>query len=187
MIELNTDDIVKALLCGHTIGNLCYEKCKYRENERCELSEITVRNMAADLIESLRAQLDAYKATGLNPGDIKDMQEICKKNGLAKYVNLIAKAKQQMVKSNEYSIDQDARIEQLESRLSESQRREKAAIEEIKITLELIEQEDTKHQHKSENMHFHSGVIYALGYARRVLPDLKKLERDQQADEGEAE
>jgi hypothetical protein len=42
----------------------------------------------------------------------------------------------------------------------------------MKTALELIEIEDKRHRGKTENVDFHSGVIYALGYARGVLPKL---------------
>ncbi len=40
-------------------------------------------------------RLAAYEDTGLMPGDIKDLQALCQKNGLAEYVDLIVQAKRQ--------------------------------------------------------------------------------------------
>jgi hypothetical protein len=60
-------------------------------------------------------RLAAYEDTGLTPGDVKDLQALCKENGLAKYVDLIVEAKRSMGISNERSIEQDERIEQLEA------------------------------------------------------------------------
>lgn len=78
--------------------------------------------------------------------------------------------------------------EQVKKQLAESQRRERAAVESIETALELIEQEDKKHRGKTTNIHFHGGVIYALGYARGVLPDLKKFGHDpQEYEKGDAE
>jgi len=88
------------------------------------------------LIKSLQSQLAEYTATGLTPGDVKDMQGLCKENGLAKYVDLIVKAKRQMSKANEPSIEQAERIEQLESQLAESRRREKAAVADLQAFVE---------------------------------------------------
>lgn len=100
---------------------------------------------AADLIESLQAQLlqktqelTDYTATGLTPGDVKDLQALCKENGLAKYVDLIVEAKRQMGKSNEQSIEQGERIDQLEAQLAASQRRERAAVEDMKLIVDAV-------------------------------------------------
>lgn len=86
---------------------------------------------AADLIESLQAQLAEYEATGLTPGDVKDLQGLCKENGLSEYVDLIVEAKRQMSKDNERSIKQDERIEQLEAQLAASKRKERDARNEL--------------------------------------------------------
>jgi DNA-binding transcriptional MerR regulator len=64
-------------------------------------------------------RLAAYEDTGLSPGDIKDLQRLCEKNGLAEYVDMIVEAKRLMTKDNERSMEQDAHIEQLEAELTE--------------------------------------------------------------------
>jgi predicted RNA-binding protein len=69
--------------------------------------------------ESVMLRLAAYEDTGLTPGDIRDLQGICAKNGLAEYVDTIVKAKRLIAKDNERSMEQDERIEQLEAELDE--------------------------------------------------------------------
>ena len=67
---MNADEIVKALRCGNGIGGWCYADCGFRENDHCELSERAVRNGAADLIESLQAQLaEVQRDYRPSPGD----------------------------------------------------------------------------------------------------------------------
>lgn len=75
--------------------------------------------------------LAAYEDTGLTPGDVKDLQALCETNGLAKYVDLIVEAKRSMGISNERSIEQDERIEQIETQLAASQRRAQDARNEL--------------------------------------------------------
>lgn len=65
------------------------------------------------IVPKLYARLAAYEDTGLTPGDVKDLQALCKENGLAKYVDLIVEAKRQMSISNDRDIEQDERIEAL--------------------------------------------------------------------------
>jgi len=64
-------------------------------------------------------RLAAYEETGLTPGDIKDLQGLCKENGLAEYVDLIVEAKRLIAQENERSIERDERIEQLEAQLND--------------------------------------------------------------------
>lgn len=47
--------------------------------------------------------------------------------------------------------------------------------EQIEVAVELIEEESQRHRCKTENVDFHSGVIYALGYAIGVLPSEFKM------------
>jgi len=96
---------------------------------------------AADLIESLQAQLAEYKATGLTPGDVKDLQGLCKENGLAEYVDIIVEAKRLLSRNNEQSIEQDERIERLEAQLAESQRRAQAAVQDFEEY--MLDSDDT--------------------------------------------
>lgn len=95
------------------------------------LCEDCLAIIAKPLIESLQAQIAEYEATGLTPGDVKDLQGLCKENGLSEYVDLIVEAKRQMSKANEQSIEQDERIDQLEAQLSASRHRERDARNEL--------------------------------------------------------
>ena len=88
------------------------------QNKRGYSGEASELVHLADLIESQATEIAAYKDTGLTPGDIKDLQGLCEKNGLAKYVDLIVEAKRQMGISNEREDEQDERIEQLETQLA---------------------------------------------------------------------
>lgn len=69
-------------------------------------------------------RLAAYEDTGLTPGDIKDLQGLCKEKGLAEYVYTIIRAKRLIAKDNERSMEQDERIEQLEAELDEYRKKE---------------------------------------------------------------
>jgi hypothetical protein len=127
--ELNADEIVRALrACGE--GKTACAQCPWEKytGEECHFAK---SRAAADLVESLQWQLAEYTTTGLTPGDVKDLQALCEENGLAKYVDLIVEAKRQMGKDNERSIEQDERIEQLESQLAASQRRAQTARNEL--------------------------------------------------------
>lgn len=77
-------------------------------------------------------RLAAYEDTGLTPGDVKDLQALCKENGLAKYVDLIVEAKRSMGISNEHSIEQDERIEQLEAENARLRAERDKAVEDLK-------------------------------------------------------
>ena len=128
---MNADEIVKALrICSALNG--CGGCCYYASDEDSSCMAFITRD-ATDLIESLQAQLAEYKATGLTPGDVKDLQGLCKENGLAEYVDIIVEAKRLLSRNNEQSIEQDERIERLEAQLAESKRRERAAVEDMKV------------------------------------------------------
>jgi hypothetical protein len=116
---MNADDIVRAL------------REKYDETDVVHFFDRTIFREAAYLIESLQAQLAEYTSTGLTPGDVKDLQGLCKENGLSEYVDLIVEAKRQMSKDNERCIEQDERIEQLEAQLAASKRKERDARNEL--------------------------------------------------------
>lgn len=123
---MNADEIVKVLRDNSDV---------YFGEEETYCSDI------ADLIESLQAQLAEYKATGLTPGDVKDLQGLCKENGLAEYVDIIVEAKRQLSKDNEQSIEQDERVERLEAQFAESQRRAQAAVEDMKRIVDAVREE----------------------------------------------
>jgi hypothetical protein len=95
-----------------------------------------IKNLADALrqIEYLQAQLAEYETTGFTPGDIRDLQALCEEKGLTKYIGLIARAKLELVMNNDVIIGLDERVGQLETQLAESQRREKAAVEDLKIS-----------------------------------------------------
>jgi hypothetical protein len=119
-------------------------------------------------LTSAIVRLAAYEDTGLTPGDVKDLQELCKENGLAEYVDLIVEAKRQMGISNERDIEQNERIEELEAEnarlraeLAEQQRETASCdyllgeadigaraaggeIKELRNRLELVERERDK-------------------------------------------
>ncbi|MEA5059362.1 MAG: hypothetical protein VB049_04920 [Candidatus Pelethousia sp.] len=78
-------------------------------------------------------RLAAYEDTGLTPGDVKDLQELCKENGLAKYVDLIVEAKRQMSMSNERDIEQNERIEELEAENARLRAERDKAVEDIAL------------------------------------------------------
>ena len=61
-------------------------------------------------LAKMEARLSAYEDTGLTPGDVRDMQALCKKNGLAEYVDLIVEAKRQMAKANEHDMERDGEL-----------------------------------------------------------------------------
>lgn len=82
-------------------------------------------------IESLQAQLAEFSTIGLTPGDIKDLRALCEEKGLTKYIELIVRAKREIVMNNDVIMGLDERIDQLESQLAESQRREQAAVEDV--------------------------------------------------------
>lgn len=116
---MNADEIVKAL--------------RYLENPApfWGKADMELASAAIYLIESLQAQLSEYEATGLTPGDVKDLQGLCKENGLSEYVDIIVEAKRQLSKDSEQSIEQDERIEQLEAQLAASKRKERDARNEL--------------------------------------------------------
>jgi predicted RNA-binding protein len=68
---------------------------------------------------SVYSRLAAYEDTGLTPGDVKDLQGLCKEKGLYEYGDLIIESKWELTKANEMSMEQDERIEQLEAELDE--------------------------------------------------------------------
>lgn len=117
---MNAEDIIKAL-------RYCYSKdmvrgcngCPYhdREDDTCTTENLELQ--AADLIESLQAQLERFNAT-------------LAREGFTELETMIAKYKTVMLAANELSIETDEEIEALREQLKESQRRERAAIKDIK-------------------------------------------------------
>lgn len=53
----------------------------------------------------------------------------------------------------------------------------------IHVALDLIKEESQRHKGKTENVDFHSGVIYAFGYAIGVLPT--KIVNEWRGEKGE--
>lgn len=66
------------------------------------------------------------------------------------------------LENDNYNLDMN--LEHIAAELSELR-------EEIETALKLIEEESKRHKGKTENVDFHSGVIYALGYTIGVFPD----------------
>jgi len=111
---MNAEDIIKALrLCGET-SECVVERidCPYCENTDSCSDELLFD--AADLIESLQEEL-------------ANLNTIMAAEGFSNLATMIAKYKTVMLAANETSIEQDERIEQLESLLAEYRRRERAA------------------------------------------------------------
>lgn len=76
-------------------------------------------------------RLGQYEDTGLLPGDVMDLQAICKENGLAEYVDVIVEAKRQISKDNENSIVQDEQIATLQAEITTLQAKLDKAVEDM--------------------------------------------------------
>lgn len=120
----NADEIVKALqACG--TGKSACEKCMFRhetdENE-CHYIKASV---AAALIESQAADAASYQ----------QVKKALSDEGFSDLATMISRFKQVMVETNEHSIAADEEREALEARLQGAERRERAAVEDLKAVL----------------------------------------------------
>jgi chromosome segregation ATPase len=77
---------------------------------------------AADLIESLQADHESYQ----------QVKEALQREGYSDIETMISQYKQVMIAANEHDLDRGEEVERLEAQLAASQRREKAAVEDLK-------------------------------------------------------
>ena len=112
---MNANEIARGLRYCYSEDMVrgCNE-CPYYNHEDDTCTTENLELQAADLIESLQAQLEQFNAT-------------LAREGFTELETMIAKYKTVILAANELSIETDEEIEALREQLKESQRREKAA------------------------------------------------------------
>ena len=115
---MNAETLIKALKCCTSSETGCID-CPNIDlvTGRCSTELDTI---AIDVIESLQAQLEQFNAT-------------LAREGFTELETMIAKYKTVILAANELSIETDEEIEALRGQLKESQRREKAAVEDLEL------------------------------------------------------
>ena len=100
----------------------------YEEADKVYFHLRTIIKDAADLIESLQADAESYQQVKKTLSD----------EGFSDLPAMIARYKQVMADANEIDIAKDEEMEQLRADLAASQRRERAAVEDLKLIVDAV-------------------------------------------------
>jgi len=100
----------------------------YEEADKVYFHLRTIIKDAADLIESLQADAESYQQVKKTLSD----------EGFSDLPAMIARYKQVMADANEIDIAKDEEMEQLRADLAASQRRERAAVEDMKLIVDAV-------------------------------------------------
>ena len=123
----------------------------YEEADKVYFHLRTIIKDAADLIESLQADAESYQQVKKTLSD----------EGFSDLPAMIARYKQVMADANEIDIAKDEEMEQLRADLAASQRRERAAVGDLKVmALAMRESEELS-----------EGCCFACAHDGQNLPD----------------